>query len=179
MNQLTVNNTDYSQLRYRASSIELTYPLKWVLISKIILLVSVIFLQGCASLTLRPISEKNKDTTGVYDGQWLGTVISTSGRQQNPGGYATCPSRAGQKYPFIVSDGQIGITNLEDISYINSDGKFRVEIPRVMTVFTDSVPVRTNTMFIISGSLKTKSGEVRQSLGRGASCRSSMRLERI
>ena len=61
-----------------------------VSILKIMLLTLFVLLQGCASTVLRPVSEKNKDTTGTYDGRWIGTVTSTSRQQRYGDTIFTC-----------------------------------------------------------------------------------------
>lgn len=123
-------------------------------------------LQGClSSLVVKPISEANKDTSGAFDGQWIGTIQSTPARQQGPGNWTmTCTDRTGDKFAINVSGGEANmpLANRQNNTYVNSKGQFRFEVPTESSASasgtSDSSLNNGAITLILTGSLTDQSG---------------------
>lgn len=83
-------------------------------------------LGGCAA---GHVKTSDRDTTGTYDGVWVGTVGSPSARRVSlPGNwYMNCDWEPFEVY-FVVEDGRMQIGKLEGKTPVSSSGRFRMDI---------------------------------------------------
>ncbi len=126
-----------------------------------------VLLHGCAATVLRPVQETDKDTSGSFNGRWLGEVISTAPVQSGPGNWRlNCSDASGSKFMMVVNDGVVNYGSPPDqaSAFINSDGKFRIESPLEEEVKADDSSVESvgngKVTLIIYGSLASGKGSV-------------------
>jgi len=90
-------------------------------------------LQAClSSFVAKPVTESSKDTSGTFDGRWVGSVESTAQSQYGPGNWKfSCNDRSGERFGFIVENGQatMQLMDRQNVTYVNADGQFRFEVP--------------------------------------------------
>jgi len=150
-----------------------------------ITLVSAILIQGC--LPGAVVRESNKDTSGTYDGRWMGTITKTPNKQYAPGNtILTCGDRSGGKFgPMSVSGGQLTLNfgNESMSTFVSSSGNFRLELPASDAGYTSQsnrIANRSGTL-IITGALDKGTGTfvaAAASLG-NTGCKSSMTFKKI
>lgn len=159
-------------------------PEKYVLLSSLVIMLSV----SCSSVPLVPVSESDKDSSGNYDGRWLGTITNTPGTQQSVGNvsYMRCGDRSGQVIgPFKVTDGSFRLNYRGEnvTTNINSSGGFKATVPLKTGKFYGGGAsfVSKKDTLIVSGSLETGKGTYRVStvdLG-GAGCASALAFKKL
>ena len=159
-------------------------PGKCVLLSGLVIMMSV----SCSSVLLVPVSESDKDSSGSYDGRWLGTITNTPATQQSAGNvsYMRCGDRSGQVVgPIKVTDGSFRLNYRGEsvTTNVNSSGGFKAMVPLKRGQFSGGKAsfVSKKDTLIVSGSLETGKGTFRVSsidLG-GAGCSSVLAFKKI
>ncbi|MEM7259160.1 MAG: hypothetical protein AAF404_17420 [Pseudomonadota bacterium] len=149
---------------------------------------SILLFVGCASVPLVPVAESDKDSSGSYDGRWLGTITNTPSTQQSIGtvSYMRCGDRSGQVVgPLMVKDGTFRLNYRGEnvTTYVNSHGGFKAVVPVKMGQFYGGGAsfVSKKDTILVSGSLDSKKGTFRIStvdLG-GAGCASSLSFKKL
>lgn len=138
-------------------------------------------LAGCASGNIKP---GDRDTTGIYDGAWIGTVgAPRSKRAQLPGNWImTCDWQ-----PFdillTVKDGHVNLGNLKEKTPVSTKGDFHIEIIGGQSSMRGGVmPGNARNKSVFSGSLAADDLEGKYvqylSTSGGSGCNSTMKLRR-
>ena len=96
------------------------------------LIVPVFFLllsAACAGL-ITPVSEKNRDASGTYDGRWVATHVFTANTQTVQRWRMNC-SEPTESFRMAVVNGVLIAQGSDGAveTYVNTDGKFRLEMP--------------------------------------------------
>ena len=89
-------------------------------------ILSLTLLAGCAGGHVKP---DERDTTGAYDGVWIGEVAGPrASRVELPGQwYTTCDWEPYEFY-LTVDDGRVRIGRLDEKAFVSTDGDFRIDI---------------------------------------------------
>ena len=87
---------------------------------------SLLALGGCAAGHVDPT---DRDTTGAYDGVWVGEVGGPRAKRASMGGnwYMSCDWEPYEIY-LVVDDGRIQIGRLENKTPVSTDGDFRIDL---------------------------------------------------
>jgi len=129
---------------------------------------SLLLLSACSSLSTKPISAEDKDTTGQYDGLWILNEKALSARQQIGNSFFRCYFNDVTQSVF-VTDG-VATMRRGSKSYqsnVASNGRFRIEIPSD-SKFTRSSGVNANKngiTYIYTGKLANDNGKGLLTLG--------------
>ncbi len=95
-------------------------------------------LNGCASMVLSPVTKENRDTSVKFNGSYTVTQHKAALKQTIEQWVFTCPNfQKEQRYTLAARDGEIkifGIGSRPIYTYVDSDGKFRAEVPLGGTV---------------------------------------------
>jgi len=117
-----------------------------------------IVLSGCG--TIKAVSHDDRDTSGKFDGHWLGTFKRTPGVQYPVGGWElNCYNYEGGVVGLYIEKGIINVVNNDRTysAFINEDGQFRIELPteEVMTesIASDFALDQGQVTLILSGKL--------------------------
>ena len=129
-------------------------------------LFTALLMQGCASTVMKQVSESDKDTAGIYNGQWQGTALSTASKQYGPDNWElNCNDMAGKNVGRLsVENGvaQINIFGGVQQAFVNDEGRFRFEVPMkevaAASTGSDSSLSRGAMTFILYGSLEKQRG---------------------
>ena len=94
-------------------------PIKMALASAALTVIT-----GCAT---GPVSQADRDTTGAYEGVWIGDVSKPrSSTEMLPGNWRmTCDWEPFQVY-MVVDDGQMQLGKLEQRTPVSTKGKFQI-----------------------------------------------------
>lgn len=124
-----------------------------------------ILCQSCSTITLRPVSEADKDQAGTYDGTWEVTQGQTAGLQYGPGNWQfSCGGQPGKWAAFTVADGvaSLSFDQQEHDTFVSTAGAFRFEVPMNVSAtssgVSDSSISRGAMTMILAGSLEKKDG---------------------
>lgn len=148
---------------------------------------SVILASGCASSPITAVNESNKDSTGSFDGRWMGTITNTPPVQQSSGNvaYMKCGDLTGRSVgPFAVKDGEMVyfFQNKSRKTYVNSKGGFKLVMPVRAGGFSggsETFTAKKDTL-TIAGSLEKGEGyhaSASSDFG-GAGCTSSVSFKK-
>ena len=129
-------------------------------------LFTALLLQGCASTVMKQVSESDRDTSGIYNGKWRGTALSTASKQYGPENWElSCNDMAGKNVGRLsVENGvaQIHIFGGVHHAFVNDEGRFRFEVPMkevaAASTRSDSSLSRGAMTFILYGSLEEQRG---------------------
>lgn len=85
-----------------------------------------VLLSGCAS---KAVSMADKDTSGAYDGVWIGEVDGPRAKRETlPGNwYMSCAWEPFEMY-ITVDNGLVQLGRMEGRTPISGDGRFRLEV---------------------------------------------------
>ena len=119
-------------------------------ISSIVL--SSMLLGGCATSS---VSSSNRDTTGAYDGVWIGTVAEPrSSTQMLPGNWRMSCEWEPYEIYFVVDDGQMQLGRLEERTLVSTKGKFKFKVNSGKAgMVGGSLPGNGRFLQVFSGSL--------------------------
>lgn len=159
-------------------------PGKHVLLPGLVILL----FASCSSVPLVPVSASGKDSSGRFDGRWLGTITNTPGIQQSAGkvSYMRCGDRSGRVIgPFQVTDGSFRLNYRGEnvTTNVNSSGGFKAVVPLRRGQFRgdNASFVSKKDTLVVSGSLETGKGSFRVTsvdLG-GAGCTSAVAFKKL
>jgi len=121
-------------------------------ISLLSVILSGIVLSACSSFST--VSDSDRDATGQFDGEWVGTFQRTASRQQLPGTwFVNCSNREGRVVVFTVKNGRMtsNLTSGEAIeTNVSKSGRFRLVVPTEREVDANGT---SNLTWIVQGSL--------------------------
>jgi len=103
--------------------------------SKFITLIFPILLSvGCAGL-VKPVKEADRDASGVYDGRWVAKHEFTADTQLIQRWQMRCREPV-ESFGMEVVNGVLSAENSEGRveTYVNTEGKFRLEMPTASSV---------------------------------------------
>ncbi len=89
-----------------------------------------IFIASCASAFSSGVKEKNKDTTGKYDGLWTVEVQKAAGVQYVGKWHMTCGDMR-QTFKTNVNNGimNLGTDSNKTTAFVSKDGDFKLVLP--------------------------------------------------
>ena len=94
------------------------------------LIMALFLISSCSTTVLTPISDKDRDISGAYNGKWEVRQLQYKGVQTFGTDRFNCEMRA-RWHVLVVEDGR-GTLDYRGEAYsgnINKEGKFRIEIP--------------------------------------------------
>ena len=108
-----------------------------------------LLLGGCAT---RHVDPADRDTTGAYDGEWIGEVAKPRATRENLAGqwYMTCDWEPFEVY-LVVDDGRISVGRLEGRTPVSTEGRFRIDVAEDASGST--VPGNADFVQVFSGNL--------------------------
>lgn len=109
-------------------------------------------LGGCAS---GPVSQSDRDTSGNYDGVWVGSVGGPRASNEIlPGNWRmSCDWEPFEIY-VVVDDGQLRLGRLEKRTAVSTKGRFRYDLESGFAQMTGGVmPGNSKFKYIYSGTL--------------------------
>jgi len=86
-------------------------------------------LSACGSNLVKPVDEGSRDTSGAFDGIWVGETTKTNSSQRHGDWLVNCKD-PNLKFNLNVKAGQISIGNNDNVpvTYIDENGRFRFTI---------------------------------------------------
>lgn len=114
---------------------------------------------ACAGRVTRAISADDRDTSGTFDGRWIGTVVHTQSTQRFQGWVMSC-AKPMNKIAILVKNGQVSTEAGDDaqVAYISREGRFRIAIPsgrRASASIASEVPLNSQVTYFVDGDLGT------------------------
>lgn len=124
---------------------------------------SLSLLGGCAT---KHVSPADRDTTGTYDGVWVGTVGKPrASRVTLPGNWIMTCDWEPFHINMTVADGKVRLNKAEVKTPVSTKGDFRIDVPRGAARMNGGVmPGNSGIVDIYSGNLADSSphGKVTQ-----------------
>ncbi len=131
-------------------------------IFKLLCLVTIAsLLVGCSGRVLQTIDESERDTAGVYNGEWFVKVTKGAPVQRIDNWIFTCGDMS-RVLKIIVEDGSVYIAEdkNKNKAYVSRDGKFKLKVRLSQmaeaSAGSGSAIVDGKRTFILQGSLKDK-----------------------
>lgn len=84
-------------------------------------------LNGC--VTTKTIEASERDTTGTYDGVWIGAVDGPfASKVLLPGNWAMNCEWEPFEIPLVIKDGNLQVGELDYTWYVSREGDFRIDL---------------------------------------------------